>query len=103
MEEDEDNENNEDEENHDDMATSWMDILGTTDRSPTQAGACALAKLLSAHQPLSAVLQTSKSVPRYEGVPKTPPPRKFAVDRNLAGIQRKLEVGLCALTHSLET
>ena len=82
--------------------TTWADLLGGADREPSQGPASRLVALLASPPPLSSVLKTAKEVPRYKGVPKTPAPRKFNVDRNLAGVQRKLEVGMSAFVHSLE-
>ena len=89
------------EQEEDDHKPTWVDVLGGHDRDPTQGAAKNLMELLST--PLSSVLKTAKEVPRYSGIPKTPQPRKFQVDRSLASVQRKLEVAMSSMFHCLET
>jgi hypothetical protein len=61
-------------------------VLTTSDPSATR-----LCHLLQSPPPLDTVRGLEEKVPRYQGVPPTPPARKHRLDYQLFGIQRKIE------------
>ena len=94
----------EDEEHTDvqDEKDTWDTVLSGQQKTQQGQQAAGFAQLCALPPPLSRITQTVKELPRYTGIPQTPPPRKQRVDQSLAAMQRKLEMCMNAIVHHLE-
>ena len=83
------------------QALSWEDVLEATEATATTTEGQKLCQLLHSPPPLSMVSGQEKPV-RFSGLPKTVPPRKNMIDRQLWSAQWKLERVMQEMFQALE-
>jgi hypothetical protein len=81
----------EDEEEGEEEERGWAAVMPPTVISATRTTAVHLCDRLQSAPPLETVQKLEEKIPKYKGVPSTPPPRKHPKDHQLFLIQKKLE------------
>ena len=81
---------------------SWGDILRPVAMEATNTAAQALCQVLSSPPHFDTLRASEKSMPNYQHVPQTPPPRKNRIDNGLCTAQKKLEHAMNMMVHGLE-
>lgn len=87
---------------YDEEEVSWGTILQPKASAPTSEEAKRFVQVLASPPPLTDLKKNQTLVPRFSGVPETPPPRRNKVDNQLFMVQSKLETSLHLLTGYFE-
>ncbi len=85
-----------------DRGPGWGSVLPPVMIPPSRPDAIALCNLLRTPPPLDQMKFAETTVPRYDGVPPTPPPRRNRIDTQLFGSQKKSEEAMQMLVHFFE-
>jgi hypothetical protein len=96
--EDEEDDNGEGEEEG-----AWEEVFEATAPSPQSSPAQALVSLLGKPPSLDILKNTERKTTMWKNVPRTPAPRRNALDQRLYQPQRKMEVVMNLLITALET
>ena len=81
----------EEEEVEDHEARGWAAVMPPTVTTAQRTAALQLCDCLQSAPPLETVQKLEDKLPKYKGVPSTPPPRRHQKDHQLFVIQKKLE------------
>ncbi len=94
---------NEAEEEEEEETAEWTEVLNKEGTEPSSQQGARLSALLGKPPPLDLLKASEKQVPRYNGLPKTPLPRRNALDQKISTAQRKVEHCMNMLICSLDT
>ena len=72
-------------------ARGWAAVMPPTMTTAQRTAALQLCDCLQSAPPLETVQKLEDKLPKYKGVPSTPPPRRHQKDHQLFVIQKKLE------------
>jgi hypothetical protein len=82
------------EEEEDPFPVTWDEVIQPKTVVPSTPEGARFVKLLSNPPPLQDLKGQAPYIPRYSGVPETPPPRRNKVDATLCQTQHKMEYAM---------